>query len=50
MEAVPKEFVDNSPGGTAGESMTLNSVVNSLTELSYVKKIQFGRFHAWKAS
>lgn len=36
-----KEFVDNSPGGTAGESMTLNSVVNTLTELSYIKKVQF---------
>ena len=36
-----KEFVDNSPGGTAGESMTLNSVVNSMTELSYIKKVQF---------
>lgn len=36
-----KEFVDNSPGGTASESMTLNSVVNSLTELSYIKNVQF---------
>lgn len=36
-----KEFVDNSPGGTAGEAMTLNSIVNSLTELSSVKKVQF---------
>ncbi len=36
-----KEFVDNSPGGTAAESMTLNSVVNSLTELPGVKKVQF---------
>ena len=36
-----KEFVDNSPGGTAGESMTLNSVVDSMTELSYIKKVQF---------
>lgn len=35
------EFVDNHPGGTAGESMTLNSIVNSLTELSGVKKVQF---------
>lgn len=36
-----KEFVDNSPGGTASESITLNSVVNSLTELPGVKKVQF---------
>lgn len=35
------EFADNSPGGTAGESMTLNSIVNSLTELSSIKKVQF---------
>lgn len=35
------EFVDNSPGGTASERMTLDSVVNSLTELDYVKKVQF---------
>ncbi|NJD01410.1 MAG: GerMN domain-containing protein [Ruminiclostridium sp.] len=36
-----KEFVDNHPGGTAGESMTLNSIVNSLTELNTVKQVQF---------
>ena len=35
------EFVDNSPGGTASERMTLDSVVNSLTELDNVKKVQF---------
>lgn len=35
------EFVDNSPGGTASEKMTLDSVVNSLTELDNVKKVQF---------
>ncbi len=35
------EFVDNSPGGTASEAMTLNSVVNSLTELDGVSKVQF---------
>jgi len=35
------EFVDNSPGGTASEAITLNSVVNSLTQLSYIKKVQF---------
>lgn len=36
-----KEFVDNSPGGTAGESMTLNSVVNSLTGIPNIKRVQF---------
>lgn len=36
-----KEFVDNSPGGTAGEAMTLNSIVDSLTELGSIKKVQF---------
>jgi len=35
------EFVDNSPGGTASEKMTLDSVVNSLTELDNVNKVQF---------
>jgi len=35
------EFVDNNPGGTAFESVLINSVVNSLTELSHVKKVQF---------
>ena len=28
-------------GGTAGESMTIYSIVNSLTELPYIKKVQF---------
>lgn len=36
-----KEFIDNHPGGTAGESMTLESIVNSLTELKHIKKVQF---------
>lgn len=36
-----KEFVDNASGGSAGEGITLNSVVNSLTELSSVKRVQF---------
>jgi spore germination protein GerM len=35
------EFVDNNPGGTAFESVLINSIVNSLTELSYVEKVQF---------
>jgi germination protein M len=36
-----REFVDNHPGGSAGESMTINSIVNSLTELTGVNKVQF---------
>lgn len=36
-----REFVDNHPGGTAGETMTINSIVNSLTELSHIKKVKF---------
>jgi len=35
------EFVDNSPGGTASETMTLWSVVNTLTELEGIDKVQF---------
>jgi len=35
------EFVDNSPGGTASERMAVYSVVNSLTSLDGVKKVQF---------
>lgn len=35
------EFVDNSPGGTASERMTLASVVNTLTELDGIEKVQF---------
>lgn len=36
-----KEFVDNSPGGTASERMVISSVVNTLTELEGVQKVQF---------
>ena len=36
-----KEFVDNSPGGSAGELMTLYSIINSLTELQGIDKVQF---------
>ena len=36
-----KEFFDNHAGGTAGEMMTLYSIVNSLTELPNVKRVQF---------
>jgi spore germination protein GerM len=35
------EFVDNHPGGSAGELMTLSSIVNSLTELPDIKQVQF---------
>ncbi len=35
------EFVDNNPGGTAFEAVLINSIVNSLTELPQVKKVQF---------
>lgn len=36
-----KEFVDNNPGGTAFETVLINSIVNSLTELSEIIKVQF---------
>lgn len=36
-----REFVDNSHTGTAGESMIINSIVNSLTELQGVNSVQF---------
>lgn len=36
-----REFVDNSPGGTAGELMTLYSIINTMTELPDIKKVQF---------
>lgn len=35
------EFIDNNPGGTAYEAVLINSIVNSLTELTQVKKVQF---------
>ncbi|NLV35311.1 MAG: GerMN domain-containing protein [Clostridiaceae bacterium] len=35
------EFVDNSPGGTASERMAIGSVVNTLTQLEGVEKVQF---------
>lgn len=35
------EFVDNHPGGSTGEMLTLNSIVDSLTELPTVKRVQF---------
>ncbi len=36
-----KEYVDNTPGGTASERMAIYSVVNTLTELEGVQKVQF---------
>lgn len=36
-----REFVSNSPGGSAGELMTLYSIVNTMTELPDIKKVQF---------
>ncbi len=36
-----KEFVENSPGGTASERMAIYSVVNTLTGIEGVQKVQF---------
>lgn len=36
-----KEFKNNHPGGSAGEIMTIYSVVNTLTEFPTVKKVKF---------
>lgn len=36
-----KEFIDNNYAGSAGETMTIYSIVNSLTELQGVRKVQF---------
>ncbi|MGE5614344.1 MAG: GerMN domain-containing protein [Bacillota bacterium] len=36
-----REYVDNSPGGTTSERMAIYSVVNTLTELEGIKKVQF---------
>jgi germination protein M len=35
------EYVDNSPGGSTSEMMAIYSVVNTLTELEGVQKVQF---------
>jgi spore germination protein GerM len=35
-----EEIRSKHPGGSAGELMTLNSIVNSLTELPEIKKVQ----------
>jgi len=34
-----REFIDNHPGGSSGELMTLASLVNTLTEFSTVQKV-----------
>lgn len=36
-----REFVDNSNNGSAGEIMTIYSIVNTLTELPGINKVQF---------
>ncbi|HEB12585.1 MAG TPA: hypothetical protein ENI11_02800 [Actinobacteria bacterium] len=36
-----KEFIDNHTGGSAGEQMTVYSVVNTLTEFSTITKVLF---------
>lgn len=36
-----QDFIAKHPGGSAGEMMTIYSVVNSLTELEEVEKVQF---------
>lgn len=35
------EFITKHGGGSAGEQMTIFSIVNSLTELSHIEKVQF---------
>lgn len=35
------EFQENSPGGSAGEIITVYSLVNTLTELPFVEKVEF---------
>jgi germination protein M len=36
-----EEFITNHSGGSTGESFTIYSIVNSLTELSNISKVQF---------
>lgn len=36
-----KEFIDKHPGGNTAELLTIYSVVNSLTELANINKVQF---------
>jgi len=35
-----REFIDNHPGGSAGELMTLSSIVNTLTEFPEIDRVQ----------
>jgi len=35
-----KDFVDNHSGGSAGELMTLGSIVNTLTEFPEIDRVQ----------
>jgi hypothetical protein len=35
-----KEFVENHPGGSAGETMTLNSIVKTLTQFDTIDQVQ----------
>lgn len=36
-----KEFIENHPGGSAAETLTIYSIVNSLTELKEVESVKF---------
>ena len=36
-----KELVDNHPGGSAGEKLTVYSVVNTLTEFNTIQEVRF---------
>lgn len=36
-----KDFIDKHSGGSVAELMTIQSIVNSLTEISEIKKVQF---------
>jgi len=36
-----REFVENNPGGSAYETVLINSIVNSYTELPHIEKVQF---------
>lgn len=36
-----EEFIDNHPGGSAGEEMTVYSIVDTLTEISNIKRVKF---------
>ncbi len=38
---VSKDFISQHNGGSSGELLTIYSIVNSLTELDYVKQVQF---------